>query len=127
MQVQQSAGKKLLVAEDNPINLIIVTGFLELSGYVFDAVENGFDCLKLLHENSYDLLLTDISMPILDGVQVATEIRAMTNAKRKIPIIAMTANAEIVSAERFVTAGINEVLTKPFTKADLQCSIEKWL
>ncbi|MEH6478430.1 MAG: response regulator, partial [Sneathiella sp.] len=82
---------------------------------------------KTFSENSYDMLLTDISMPGMDGVQVATEIRGMANAKRDVPIIAMTANVEIAATERFVAAGINEVLAKPFGKADLQRCIEKWL
>jgi CheY-like chemotaxis protein len=127
MQDQKNTAKRLLVAEDNTINLLVVTHFLETFGYEFDAVENGLDCLKRLSENSYDLVLTDISMPGMDGVEVAKEIRSMAGAKRDIPIIAMTANAEIAAAKRFVAAGINEVLAKPFTKADLQHCIEKWL
>ncbi|AXI47347.1 hypothetical protein C1J03_15820 [Sulfitobacter sp. SK012] len=127
MEDQQNTEKRLLVAEDNSINLLIVTHFLEACGYKFDTVENGLDCLKTFSENSYDMLLTDISMPGMDGVQVATEIRGMANAKRDVPIIAMTANVEIAAAERFVAAGINEVLAKPFSKADLQRCIEKWL
>jgi CheY-like chemotaxis protein len=127
MQDQQRAGKRLLIAEDNPISLLVVSRFLESFGYAFDAVENGLDCLELLNENSYDLVLTGISMPKMDGIQVAIEIRAMADAKRHSPIIAMTANAELAAAERFVTAGINEMLSKPFSKADLKCCIEKWL
>ena len=127
MQDQQRAGKRLLVAEDNPINLLVVTTMLERLGYTFDAVDNGFKCLKLLTESDYGLILTDISMPGMDGIQVATEIRARTDAKRNIPIIAMTANADLAEAERFKAAGFSEVLAKPFTKADLLQCLEEWL
>tara|TARA_R110000751_G_scaffold10055_2_gene37286 strand:+ start:122170 stop:122553 length:384 start_codon:yes stop_codon:yes gene_type:complete len=127
MQDQKGTGKKLLVAEDNPINLLVVTRFLESFGYEYEAVDNGLDCLKRLRENDYDLLLTDISMPKMDGIQVATEIRLMTDDKCGIPIIAMTANAAPSDAERYEKAGINEVLIKPFNKAELLRCIENWL
>jgi CheY-like chemotaxis protein len=127
MQEQLSAGKRLLVAEDNPINLLVVTRFLESFGYEFDAVENGLDCLKLLSEITYDLVLTDIAMPGMDGIQVATELRAMADVRCDIPVIAMTANVELAATQRFFDAGINEVLAKPFSKAELQSCIKKWL
>jgi CheY-like chemotaxis protein len=127
MQDQKGVGKRLLVAEDNAINLLVVTLMLESSGYAFDAVENGLDCIKLLGENSYDLVLTDISMPLMDGIQVATTIRATTDARCRIPIIVMTANAELSEAERYAAAGINDVLAKPFGKADLLRCVNKWL
>ncbi|EDZ42050.1 MAG: response regulator [Planktotalea sp.] len=127
MQEKFITEKRLLVAEDNSINLLVLSRFLETFGYGFDAVGNGLDCLNLINENFYDLVLTDISMPEMDGLQLATEIRAMTDAKRDIPIIAMTANAETEAAERFVKAGINEVLAKPFDKTELKYCIERWL
>jgi CheY-like chemotaxis protein len=127
MQDLGASGKRLLVAEDDPTGLIVISHFIESFGYEFDIVENGLDCLKLLSENSYDLVLTDISMPRMDGVQVAKKIREMANPNCNIPIVAMTANAELVAAERFVASGICEVLPKPFRKVDLQLCIEKWL
>jgi CheY-like chemotaxis protein len=127
MQEQHRTGKKLLVAEDNDINLIVLSRMLEILGYEFDAVENGFDCLKLFGQNDYDLVLTDIQMPGLDGMQVASNIRTMKTTKRDTPIVAMTANADLTEVERFYAVGINDVLAKPFNKADLLNCIEKWL
>jgi CheY-like chemotaxis protein len=127
MQDQMCPGKRILVAEDVPLCMLVITQFLKTLGHTFDAVENGSDCLKLLIENSYDLVLTDIAMPVMDGVQLATEIRAMKNEKRTIPIIAMTANAELLAAQKFKAAGIDELLAKPFSKEDLRICIAKWL
>jgi len=127
MQEQHRTGKKLLVAEDNDINLIVLSRMLEILGYEFDAVENGLDCLTLFGQNDYDLVLTDIQMPGLDGMQVASKIRTMKTTKRDTPIVAMTANADLTEVERFYIVGINDVLAKPFNKADLLNCIEKWL
>ncbi|PTX59567.1 response regulator [Sulfitobacter mediterraneus] len=127
MQHQQNTNKKLLIAEDNPINLLIVTLMLEALGYTIDTAENGVECLNLLIAGSYDLILTDISMPQMDGVQVAKEIRGMSGVKSSIPIIATTANAEPADAEGYMAVGINEVLVKPFSKSDLQCCIDRWI
>ena len=127
MQDQSNVEKTLLVAEDNQINLLVITRMLESLGFTYDAVENGIACLKLLGENNYELLLTDISMPQMDGLQLATEIRGLGPEKRNIPIIAMTANADLSGAEGFEAAGISDVLSKPFSKDDVRRCLEKWL
>lgn len=127
MQEQHRTGKRLLVAEDNYINLIVLSRMLEILGYGFDSVENGIDCLTLFNQKDYDLVLTDIQMPGMDGMQVASNIRTMEATKCGIPIVAMTANADLTEVERFYAAGIDDVLAKPFSKADLLNCIEKWL
>ena len=126
MQPDNIAGKRLLVAEDNPINLIVVSRMLESLGYAFDAVENGLDCLKLLSENVYVLVLTDISMPGMSGIEVARNIRARDDAKKDIPIVAMTANSDLANTTVFEAAGISEVMPKPFTKQDLLRCLSNW-
>lgn len=127
MQEQHRTGKRLLVAEDNYINLIVLSRMLEILGYGFDSVENGIDCLTLFNQEDYDLVLTDIQMPGMDGMQVASNIRTTEATKCDIPIVAMTANADMTEVERFYAAGINDVLAKPFNKADLLNCLEKWL
>lgn len=127
MEEQHRTGKRLLVAEDNYINLIVLSRMLEILGYGFDSVENGIDCLTLFNQKDYDLVLTDIQMPGMDGMQVASNIRTMEATKCDIPIVAMTANADLTEVERFYAAGINDVLAKPFSKADLLNCLEKWL
>ena len=127
MHEQHRAGKMLLVAEDNYINLVIVSRMLKSLGYAFDAAENGLECLTLFNQSDYDLVLTDIQMPGLDGIQVASKIRTMKPEKRDVPIVAMTANADLAEAMRYYEAGIKDVLAKPFNKAELLTSIAKWL
>jgi CheY-like chemotaxis protein len=127
MREQHSTGRRLLVAEDNYINLAVVSRMLESLGYAFDAAENGLGCLTLFNQSDYDLVLTDIQMPGLDGIQVASKIRTMKAPKRDTPIVAMTAIADLAEVERFYEAGINDVLAKPFNKVDLLGCIEKWL
>ncbi|MDG1530748.1 MAG: response regulator [Paracoccaceae bacterium] len=127
MQDRHRIGNKLLVAEDNEINLLVVSRMLEILGYEFDAVENGLDGIKLFEQNEYDLVLTDIQMPGMDGMQVASKIRTMKTKKRDTPIVAMTANADLEEAKRFYAVGINDVLAKPFNKAELLKCIKKWL
>jgi len=127
MQDQHRTRRKLLVAEDNELNLLVVSRMLEILGYEFDAAENGLDCLKLFDQNDYDLVLTDIQMPGLDGMQVASKIQTMKATKRDTPIVAMTANADLEEVEKFYVVGIKDVLAKPFNKAELLNCIEKWL
>lgn len=127
MQIQHPIEKRLLAVEDNPLNLLVISHMLDASGYAYDAVDNGLKCLKLLNENHYDLVLTDIAMPGISGLQVAAEIRSMTDGKRDTPIIAMTANADYANIQLFVTAGISEVLAKPFSKVDFLRCIDRWL
>jgi CheY-like chemotaxis protein len=127
MWEQHRTGRRLLVAEDNYINLVVVSRMLESLGYAFDAAENGLDCLTLFNQSDYDLVLTDIQMPELDGIQVASKIRTMKAPKHDTPIVAMTAIADLAEVERFYEAGINDVLAKPFNKVDLLGCIEKWL
>ena len=126
LENQKTDGVRFLIAEDNPINLIVVTRMLGSLGYAYDAAENGEDCLKFLSENDYDLVLTDISMPGMNGVEVATHIRARSDAKKDIPIVAMTANSDLADSMQFKAAGINEVMAKPFTKSDLERCIGNW-
>ena len=127
MKKQHRTGRRLLVAEDNEINLVVVSCMLESLGYAFDAVVNGLECLTLFNQDDYDLILTDIQMPRMDGVQVAANIRTMKTTKRDTPIVAMTANSDLAEAERFYVAGINDVLAKPFNRIELLNCIEKWL
>lgn len=124
---QSLCQKKILIAEDNPLNMLVITRMLAALGHVFDTVDNGLDCLERVRKENYGLILTDISMPGMDGLQVAKEIRTGLDGGREIPIIAVTANADVADYERFEEAGISEVLPKPFGKADLQGCTDRWL
>lgn len=103
-------GSTILLAEDNQINQEIILGLLEKSGIKVDVANNGQEAVAMFRENSYDLILMDIQMPIIDGYE-ATKIVRETD--RDIPIIALTANAMKKDVEKTKKAGMNEHLNKP--------------
>ncbi len=110
------AGKRLLLAEDNELNAEISIEILEELGFAVDHAENGRACVELLRNAGpgyYDLVLMDIQMPELDGYQAAREIRSFPDAKREIPIVAMTANAFEEDRQNALAAGMNGHIGKP--------------
>ena len=109
---------RILLAEDDAINRIVVMGMLEELGYEADSVENGIEALQALSLHPYDVVLMDIQMPGLDGFEVTQRIRA---AERRQPhIIALTAHALSGDRDRCLAAGMNDYLSKPVRMTDLQ-------
>ena len=108
---------RLLVAEDNPLNQYLVRELLERAGCRFSLVENGELVLQRLEKEAghYDLVLMDINMPGLDGVQTTKRIRDSGKSYANIPIIALTAYAMPEERQRFMEAGMDGYLAKPFT------------
>ena len=118
---------QILVAEDNEMNRVVLDQQLNMLGYGnVDIVKNGVEALENLHRKSYDLLLTDIHMPEMDGFELTKKIRCSThNNKHLLPIIAITANAMSGEAERCFEAGMNDFVTKPVELMNLQQTLEK--
>jgi two-component system sensor histidine kinase/response regulator len=119
-------GKRLLIVEDNEINLLIAQELLTQVGFVVDKANNGQEAINIVEENHYDLVLMDIQMPVMDGYTAAITIRE----KRKfdhIPIIAMTANAMYGDREKSLAAGMNDHITKPFVPKQMYEVICHWL
>lgn len=112
--------KKILVAEDVPVNQLIAKHILKSWGHVVTVAENGKEVLKFLERNNYDLILMDIHMPEMNGVVTTRLIRKLSNTKKStIPIIAVTAAAFKDETERYLEAGMNEFITKPYTEEKL--------
>ncbi len=108
------SGKRILLAEDNELNREIASEILSEAGFEVDCAENGRECCDMLVKRSYDLVLMDIQMPVMDGYDAARTIRAMSDkALADIPIIAMTANAFEEDKKRVIEAGMNDYLPKP--------------
>jgi len=103
----------ILVAEDERVNRMIIERLLTKQGHRVVAVTDGHHCLKALDENDFDVILMDIQMPEMDGLETARAIRARDDGKRKVPIIALTAHAMKGDREIFLEAGMDDYLSKP--------------
>jgi signal transduction histidine kinase/ActR/RegA family two-component response regulator len=117
-------GKHLLLVEDAEVNRMIVEALLEDSGCIIDEAENGAIGVELAENNTYDIILMDVQMPIMDGMAAAREIRAK-NAD--VPIIAMTASAFKEDAEACFAAGMNAHIAKPIEPESFIKTITEFL
>ncbi|MEQ9259267.1 MAG: ATP-binding protein [Roseovarius sp.] len=106
---------KILVVEDNQINRLVVRDMLEVDGHEVHEAHDGEEGVAQARRISYDLVLMDISMPKMDGVEATRAIRAAEPAGTHLPIVALTAHAIPSEKERFLAAGIDDVLTKPIS------------
>jgi two-component system, sensor histidine kinase and response regulator len=110
------SGLRILLAEDNAINQRVACITIERYGAVVDVAANGREALEMVERFEYDLILMDIRMPEMDGVEACLRIRSRG---MKLPIYALTAEAMKGSRERFIEAGMNGYLSKPLVEADL--------
>lgn len=120
--------KRLLVAEDNKVNQLVIKGYLAELGFQFDLVENGQEVLDLLAEseaNFYDAVIMDCQMPVLDGFTAAKRIRSggAGEVKSKLPIVAITAFAMQSDIEKCIASGMNYHVSKPIDKNGLMATL----
>lgn len=113
--------KRIMLADDNIITRRVVTAFLENANCDLELVENGREAIRLLTSKSFDLVIMDIQMPIMDGLEATRLIRAgyIDNVDPQIPILALTAHAMKGDRERCLDVGMNGYLSKPFDSAGL--------
>lgn len=117
----------ILVVDDGPVNAMLAASVLEKSGYQVDVAENGAKALVLGQEKNYDLVLMDIFMPDMDGLETTRCWRQLPNTNALIPIIALTANTIAVERQRFLQQGMDDYLAKPYKPNELRELVLRWL
>jgi len=119
-------GVHVLVVDDNEINLMIASEMLSSAGARVDTAEDGQDAVEQVRARAVDLVLMDMQMPVMDGLQATRLIRQMPE-RQGLPVLAMTANAMAADRERCLQAGMDEVLTKPIDPAVLVDTVVHWV
>ncbi|NKB22737.1 MAG: response regulator [Alphaproteobacteria bacterium] len=114
---------RILVAEDNLINQKVISSMLAPIDCQFDIVQNGLEAVAAITRSNYDLILMDIQMPQMDGMEATNRIRALPNKVSETPIIAMTANAMQGDRETYLGVGMNEYVSKPIDQRELISAI----
>ena len=125
-QLAQIQGARLLLVEDNEINQQVATELLESFGVQVLAAHNGLEALQKLKEQSFDGILMDIQMPVMDGISATREMRKNPQLAL-IPIIAMTANVMVSEQNKFLEAGMNDHIGKPIDPAQMLATLAKWV
>jgi CheY-like chemotaxis protein len=117
----------VLLADDNSTNQKVATQMLEKLGCAVDVASNGQQAIDMYKVGSYDLILMDCEMPEVDGFEATRRIRGTESGARRVPIIAMTANAMSGDRQRCLSAGMDDYVSKPYRLRDLQAKLEKWI
>ncbi|MDR3515141.1 MAG: PAS-domain containing protein [Azospirillaceae bacterium] len=118
---------RILVVEDSPSNRLIALSHLRNAGYHVDDAADGAQAVAAAQRNHYDLILMDISMPQMDGLQAAAALRALPSPTGTVPIIAMTASAMPDDRAQCLAAGMNDFITKPFDRNRMLNTVSHWL
>jgi CheY-like chemotaxis protein len=106
--------KKVLIAEDSSVIQNLAKKILEFQNFEIHSVKNGEQVLESLEKESFDIILLDINMPIMDGMECAKQVRALKDpTKSKLPIVAITGNARNYTLDEYKAAGFNDMLVKP--------------
>ncbi len=125
-QATLGAGMRVLVAEDNKVNQVVVKQMLEKLGCRVDAVSNGFEAVEAVRMAPYHMVFMDVQMPEMDGLAATAAIRALhVPDRRDVWIIALTANAFVEDQRRCIAAGMNDFIAKPIRPADLKSCLER--
>jgi signal transduction histidine kinase/ActR/RegA family two-component response regulator len=125
---QQATGDVILAVDDNKVNLLLAERLLQREGYTVLKAWNGQEAVDICKDQKIDLILMDLSMPVMDGLVASKIIREMeAGTGKRVPIIALTANALDEQAHECVSAGMDEYLTKPIERKKLIAVIERLL
>ena len=123
---KQTSPQRILVVEDNPVNCLVIRRMLEKLGHAVDLVTDGDTAVQRVRETDYSLVLMDLHMPVLDGLQATQQIRSLLTDRAKVPIIALTASALIDDRQACLKAGMDDHLGKPISLEALRSLIDRW-
>ncbi|MEM6264219.1 MAG: response regulator [Bacteroidota bacterium] len=124
--MDESLEKRILLVEDDEVNIFIAEQVFSIEGLKIDKVLNGEAATKAVNDQVYDLILMDVEMPIMGGIEATEIIRKMENGKH-VPIIALTAHSISDKLEELTTAGMTDFLIKPFNTKSAQKVISQYL
>ena len=118
---------RVLLAEDNPVNQKLALVLLQKHGYPADAVNNGKEAVEAAQATTYNLILMDIQMPEMDGLEATRYLRSLGGRFESLPIIAMTAHALSIDRERGLEAGMNDFILKPINQKEFVDKLDRWV
>ncbi|HEY0337730.1 MAG TPA: response regulator, partial [Burkholderiales bacterium] len=127
--VRHASRRRLLLAEDNPVNQEVALGILQIEGFEVTVAKNGNEAVDAYTKSAFDVVLMDCHMPEMDGFEATRKIRALekhSNLKR-VPIVALTANAMQQDREECLNAGMDDHLSKPYSRLQMRETLERWL
>ncbi|WP_170294791.1 response regulator [Roseospira navarrensis] len=117
---------RILLAEDNQSTAMVAKTMLSRAGYRVDTVANGAEAVQAIGTLPYDLILMDLSMPVMDGLEATRRIRALAGRRNRIPVIAMTAHSLADARTQVLEAGMNDFLPKPSSRHQMIAMIRHW-
>ncbi len=118
--------KQILLADDNDANRLIARTILERAGYDVTSAENGAQALGLAKLNTYNLIVLDIMMPVMDGMRALRELRRDTDLNKETPVFALTAFCSAEDQQRYLLAGFDYVLSKPLRPGDIETALSHY-
>ena len=117
----------ILIAEDSLVNQKVISAMIEKLGLSFEIAQDGLQAVSMSKGGNFDLILMDIRMPELSGIDATKMIRKQNSSGAKIPIIALTANATAEDCNQYLNVGMNDHVSKPIDMISLEEIIYKWL
>ena len=120
-------GKRVLLVEDNEINQMIALAMLEQVGVQVSVAANGLEGVEAASWHDFDLVLMDIQMPVMGGLEATRRIRELPNGRAKVPIVAMTAHAMSGDYDKSLASGMDDHITKPIAPEVLFAALGRWV
>ena len=117
----------ILLVDDGPVNAVLASSLLERAGYEVDVASSGSKALKMAEVGRYDLVLMDIYMPNMSGIETTQHWRKLNNTNASIPVIALTANTFDGDRDYYLAQGMDDYLAKPYPANELLALVERWI